>query len=148
MVPFNNQMMFVRPGRRNYPALPIYATFFTDSEGRFSLRLPSAGVFTVITREKGESREHVYLRGKEEERRVWLETPAFLIDTHGCTAETPTVHVRGNGRPPGAAAAAGVGSGSQEEVAVSEGLEDALFVSDQRDPTLPTTHTRDFILQK
>jgi hypothetical protein len=156
-------MLFVRPGGRNHPALPIYATFFTDSEGVFALQLPSRGVFAVVTREKGESRQHVYLRGKETERAHWLAQPAFLIDTHACTADQPYVIVQANGSPPLVASPTSTSSSSSASIPTQkpqhaskdhestvsrrdDEYSNALFVSDQRDPTLPSTHTRDFIL--
>eukprot|EP00455_Lapot_gusevi_P001882 TRINITY_DN10720_c0_g2_i1.p1 TRINITY_DN10720_c0_g2~~TRINITY_DN10720_c0_g2_i1.p1 ORF type:complete len:148 (-),score=45.15 TRINITY_DN10720_c0_g2_i1:242-685(-) len=81
IVPFANQMLFFREGRTNDVTKPMIATAYTDEKGEFSLKLP-LGVYSVVTREKGEAREHAYMVGQEALRAQWLSTPAFVIEVN------------------------------------------------------------------
>ena len=114
IVPFAQQVLFVREGATNAASMPVVATFITDSGGFYRTQLPRGHQFAVVTREKGESREHVYIRGAADvsARQHWLQSPAFVL-TMACTPE-------------------------DRELPHQDYL-----VSDQRDPTLPSTHTRD-----
>jgi hypothetical protein len=165
-VPFAHQILFVRAGMSHAPRAPVYTTLATDAAGRFATLLPAGARFAVVTREKGEARAHALLRAgtnDEARRRVWMRTPAVVIDTRACGGDSG-----GGGRavvtgapwpqgasvsvPPEAGADPSAESGSESrtenagaELDHSDGS-GMVFVADQRDPTLPQTHTRDFTI--
>lgn len=173
IVPFANQVLFVRAGGQHWPSQPVYTTIVTDAHGRFATRLPRGAVFALVTREKGEARDHAFVHAAHrdalmrdtdgdvassaaERRRVWMRSPALRVDTRACTpAERtfdadagspadvePLALVEGGVWPRDADIAVPVRSGdAQSELELELG--GAVFVVDQRDPTLPPTHSRD-----
>jgi hypothetical protein len=167
-VPFAHQILFVRAGMSHAPRAPVYTTLATDAAGRFATLLPAGARFAVVTREKGEARAHALLRAgtnDEARRRVWMRTPAVVIDTRACGNDGDG---GGGGRavvtgapwpqgasvsvPPEAGAEPSAEPGSESrtdraEPELDNGNDSGMvFVADQRDPTLPQTHTRDFTI--
>ena len=159
VVPFAHQILFVRAGMSHAPRAPVYTTLATDAAGRFATLLPAGARFAVVTREKGEARAHALLRAgtnDEARRRVWMRTPAVVIDTRGCDGDRGRALVTGAPWPQGASVSVPPEAETEAETDTSgesrpEAAADAesggmVFVADQRDPTLPQTHTRDFTI--
>jgi hypothetical protein len=146
------------------PRAPVYTTLATDAAGRFATLLPAGARFAVVTREKGEARAHALLRAgtnDEARRRVWMRSPAVVIDTRACDSGgggravvtgAPWPQGASVSVPPEAGAESSTESGSESRTDNSEAELDhgngggMVFMADQRDPTLPQTHTRDFTI--
>ena len=161
-MPFAHQILFVRAGMSHAPRAPVYTTLATDAAGRFATLLPAGARFAVVTREKGEARAHALLRAgtnDEARRREWMRTPAVVIDTRACGDGGRAV-VTGAPWPQGASVAVPPEAGTEPSAEsgpesrpdnAEAGLDHGegsgmVFVADQRDPTLPQTHTRDFTI--
>jgi hypothetical protein len=152
IIPFSHQVLFVRPGSQHHPTMPVHATLVTDATGAIHTQVPCGAHFTIVTREKGEARDHVFMHAGHRDaisadsniaaaRQRWMQTPALVIDATQCACQAAeAVSV-----PSALALVRGADWPANENVSElrAEHGELIAFIADQRDPTLPATHSRD-----